>query len=123
MAKLSETLAESAPKWGARVAYGEKTTLNGHDFVPVAIVAFGFGGGEGSGETQEGTAMPAGHGEGSGGGGGGISIPLGAYIGGPKGMEFEPNPIPLLVVATPVITALGWAIALIIRAAKLRHGR
>ncbi|MWB97396.1 hypothetical protein [Agromyces seonyuensis] len=120
MGKLSETLAEAAPGWGAKVAYGEKTTLNGQDFVPVAWVAFGFGGGEGSGDTQEGTSVPAGHGEGSGGGGGGFSVPLGAYVGSPEGTKFLVNPIPLLIVAAPVVTAIAFGLAAIVGAGRFR---
>ncbi|WP_127794998.1 hypothetical protein [Agromyces sp. LHK192] len=120
MGKLSETLAGAVPSWGAKVAYGEKISLNGADFVPVALVGFGFGAGEGSGETQEGTQVPAGHGEGSGGGGGGFSVPIGAYIGAPGGPRFHANPIPLLVVLTPVLTAIGFGLAAIIGASKIR---
>ena len=66
MAKVLEGLAESLPTWGAKMAYGEKTTLNGQDFVPAALVVFGFGGGEGSGESEGQGDIPAGRGEGSG---------------------------------------------------------
>lgn len=47
MGKLIENLAESVPSWGAKVAYGEKTTVDGQELVPVALVCFGFGAGEG----------------------------------------------------------------------------
>lgn len=123
MTKLSEILAGAVPSWGAKVAYGEKVTLNGADFVPVALVGFGFGAGEGSGETQEGTQVPAGHGEGSGGGGGGFSVPLGAYIGAPGGPTFHANPIPLLVVLAPVVTAIGFSVAAILAAKNVRSLR
>ena len=91
MAKLIENLAESVPAWGAKVAYGEKSTLDGREFVPVAFVAFGFGGGEGSGDMPASEKTPAGRGEGSGGGGGGYSVPIGAYIGGPDGSQVLPQ--------------------------------
>ena len=118
MAKLIENLAESVPAWGAKVAYGEKTTVDGRELVPVALVAFGFGGGEGSGDMPASEKTPAGRGEGSGGGGGGYSVPIGAYIGGPDGLRFRPNTIALAVVAVPLVTALGAALAVIVGAAR-----
>lgn len=118
MAKLIENLAESVPAWGAKVAYGEKTTVDGREFVPVALVAFGFGGGEGSGDMPASEKIPAGRGEGSGGGGGGYSVPIGAYIGGPDGLRFRPNAIALAVVAVPLVSALGAALAVIVGAAR-----
>lgn len=111
MTNLIERLTGSVPSWGARLAYGEKTTLDGHDILPVAIVAFGFGGGEGSGEDPDGS----GRGEGSGGGGGGYSVPIGAYIGGPHGPTFRPNPIALLIATVPLVTAAGIALARLLR--------
>jgi len=122
MANLIEKLAESVPTWGAKLAYGEKTTLGGHDLIPVALVGFGFGAGEGSSEMPDGglgtTGMGMGVGEGRGGGGGGYSVPIGAYVGGPDGLEFRPNLIALMVVAVPVVTAAGLALAQIIRALR-----
>ena len=123
MAKLIENLAESVPAWGAKVAYGEKTTVDGQELVPVALVAFGFGGGEGSGDMPASEKTPAGRGEGSGGGGGGYSVPIGAYIGGPDGLRFRPNTIALAVVAVPLISALGAALAVIVGAARYTRGR
>ncbi len=120
MAKLIENLAESVPAWGAKVAYGEKTTVDGQEIIPVALVAFGFGGGEGSGSMPEGGSNPAGNGEGSGGGGGGYSVPLGAYIGGPDGLQFRPNAIAMAVAAVPLVSAIGAGIAMIVAAAKFR---
>jgi uncharacterized spore protein YtfJ len=111
MAKLSESLAALVPTWGAKMAYGERTTLGGHELVPVALVVFGFGGGEGSGEMPEGGTTPAGRGEGSGGGGGGYVVPIGAYVGGPDGLRFRPNPIAMLMVAVPLVSAAGWAVS------------
>lgn len=116
MANLIERIADSVPSWGVKLAYGEKTTVDGHELVPVAIAAFGFGAGEGSGETPENGTIPAGKGEGRGGGGGGYAVPIGAYVGGADGLKFHPNPIALIVVAVPLVSAIGWALARIIRA-------
>jgi uncharacterized spore protein YtfJ len=123
MAKLIENLAESVPAWGAKVAYGEKTTVDGHEFVPVALVAFGFGGGEGSGDMPASEKTPARRGEGSGGGGGGYAVPIGAYIGGPDGLRFRPNAIALAVAAVPLVSALGAALAVIVGAARYTSRR
>ena len=84
----------------------------------MAFVAFGFGGGEGSGDMPASEKTPAGRGEGSGGGGGGYSVPIGAYIGGPDGLKFRPNTIALAVVAVPLVSALGAAMAMIIGAGR-----
>lgn len=118
MTNITERLADSVPSWGAKVAYGEQTTLNGQELIPVAVVAFGFGAGEGSGESPEDGKGPAGRGEGSGGGGGGYAVPIGAYVGGPDGVRFRANPIALLIVAAPLVSAVGWALARIIRAGR-----
>lgn len=120
MVRLTEKLAEVVPSWGANVAYGEKTTLDGKELLPVAVVGFGFGAGEGSGEMPEGGTTPAGKGEGSGGGGGGYGVPLGAYINGDDGLKFRPNVIALAVVAVPLVSAVGWALSQIIRASRGR---
>jgi uncharacterized spore protein YtfJ len=120
MAKVLEKLAESVPSWGAKVAYGEKTTLNGQDFVPAAIVVFGFGGGEGSGESLEGGEFPAGRGEGSGGGGGAYVIPVGAYVGGPRGLRFHPNPVAIMALAVPLVSAVAWGASLMSRPLRRR---
>lgn len=116
MATLIERLAASVPSWGAKMAYGERTTLGGQELVPVALVVFGFGGGEGSGEMPENGTTPAGRGEGSGGGGGGYVVPIGAYVGGPGGLRFRPNPIAIMMVAVPLVSAAGWAVARIVSA-------
>ena len=116
MANLIEKLAESVPTWGVKLAYGEKTTLGGQELVPVALVGFGFGGGEGSNIMPDVGPASAGTGEGRGGGGGGYAVPIGAYVSGPEGLRFRPNRIAVLVVAVPVISAGGMALAQIIRA-------
>ena len=119
MARVLETLSESVPSWGAKLAFGEKVTVDGYELVPVALVGFGFGGGEGSGETPEVGTIPAGRGEGSGGGGGGYAVPVGAYVGSPDGVKFRPNPVALLVLAVPLVSAVGWAVAQIVRAKRV----
>ena len=116
MATLTERLAASVPSWGAKMAYGERTTLGGQELVPVAFVVFGFGGGEGSGEMPENGTSPAGRGEGSGGGGGGYVVPIGAYVGGPGGLRFRPNPVAIMMVGVPLVSAVGWAVARIVSA-------
>jgi len=122
MANLIEKMAESVPSWGAKLAYGDKTTVGGQELVPVALVGFGFGAGEGSSEMPEGgigpSGMSMGMGEGRGGGGGGYSVPIGAYVTGRNGLVFRPNLIALFVVAVPVVTAGGLALAQIIRALR-----
>jgi hypothetical protein len=107
MTNLIERMAASVPSWGARIAYGEKTSLNGHEILPVALVIFGFGGGEGSGTLPEGDKQ----GEGSGGGGGGYTMPIGAYVGSSSGLTFRPNPIALILVVAPLVSAFGLAFA------------
>ncbi|MFH8250227.1 hypothetical protein ACH3VR_07670 [Microbacterium sp. B2969] len=106
-----EKLAGSVPSWGARIAYGEKSSIGGQDVVPVAIVVFGFGAGEGSGETPAFEKVPQGRGEGSGGGGGGIALPIGAYVHSPNGAVFKPNTIALVLAATPIVMSVVAAIA------------
>ena len=123
MTKLSETLAGAVPSWGAKVAYGEKSAIDGRELVPVALVAFGFGGGEGSGDMPENDKTPAGRGEGSGGVGGGYAVPIGAYIGGPDGLKFRPNTIALAVLAVPLVSAIGAALAVIIGASRFTRSR
>jgi uncharacterized spore protein YtfJ len=109
--RVVERLAGSVPSWGARVAYGEKSTVGGQDLLPVAIVAFGFGAGEGSGATPATEKLAEGKGEGSGGGGGGIALPIGAYVQSPEGAVFKPNVIALVVAATPIVMSVAAAIA------------
>ncbi len=103
--RLTEKLAAGVPDRGVRLAFGEKQTLEGVEFVPVALVAYGFG----AGDSDE---------YGSGGGGGGSAIPVGAYIGGPDGVRFRPNTIAVVAASIPAILALGWSIARIARALR-----
>lgn len=117
MTNILEKLADSVPSWGAKLSYGEPTTVGGQELVPVALVAFGFGGGEGSGESPD-TTAPVKRGEGSGGGGGGYALPIGAYVGTADGLVFRPNPVAVMALAIPLVSAAGWALARIIRAAR-----
>jgi hypothetical protein len=122
MTSLTEKLAASVPTWGAKLAYGDRITLGGQEIVPVALVAFGFGGGEGHGidELPDGDTAPIRRGEGSGGGGGGCAVPIGAYVGGPAGLSFRPNPIALIAASVPLASAVGWALRQIITASRVR---
>jgi hypothetical protein len=117
MANGLETLAGSIPSWGAKLAYGDKTTLDGLELLPVAVVVFGFGAGEGSGELPDDDLGPARKGEGSGGGGGGYSIPIGAYANGPDGLAFRANPIALVAVSALLVSVVAGALVRVIRAA------
>jgi len=117
MENIIEKFTNSVPSWGAKLAYGDKESVNGQEILPVAFVIFGFGGGEGSGEMPP-SADGAGKGEGSGGGGGGYALPVGAYVSGPDGLVFKPNVIALVAVAVPLVSAVGWALARIIKAAS-----
>jgi len=114
MAELVLELAETVAGVGVKTSYGEKVDINGTTVVPVALGCYGFGAGSGSGD-RAGTDL---HGEGSGGGGGGVSIPLGAYVGKPNGVRFEPNVIGLLLVATPLVWVTGKALKAVIRSLK-----
>lgn len=123
MTNLTEVLAQSVSSWGARLTYGEKTTLGGQELIPVALACFGFGGGEGTGVMPDGGESTAGRSEGSGGGGGGFSVPIGAYIAGPAGPVFHPNPVALVAVTVPLVSAVGVALAQIVRATRVRTAR
>jgi uncharacterized spore protein YtfJ len=123
VATVIEKFVELLPSWGASLAYGEKTTVDGHELVPVAIVALGFGGGEGSGGPPGSSTAPADRSEGSGGGAGGFALPIGAYIGGPDGVAFRPNAIALIATVVPLVSTVGCALAIILRAARGRTAR
>lgn len=111
-------MTRSVPSWGTKIAFGESVTVDDHDVVPAALVVFGFGGGGGSSTAHQGAAP---EGEGSGGGGGGWVLPLGAYVAGPDGPRFQPNPVALIVASVPLVTVAGWALARILTAARSRH--
>ncbi|MFD1713252.1 hypothetical protein ACFSBZ_02100 [Amnibacterium flavum] len=114
MTNLAEKLAESLKNNGVSLSYGPKESVDGHELIPVALVSYGFGGGSGSGSSGGDDSEV---GEGEGGGGGGLSIPVGAYVGGPEGAVFRPNVVAVLAVSIPVIWTLGKAIARIVKAA------
>ena len=118
MSNPLENLTASLPSWGAKLAFGESTTIGGREVVPAALVVFGFGGGGGSGKWPNRGELPEGEGEGSGGGGGGYVLPIGAYVGGPDGLKFRPNLVAMAIVSVPLVSAVGWAIVRIITAAK-----
>lgn len=110
MANITERLAESVPSRGVTLAYGDTTTIDGKELIPVALVSYGFGGGEGS----EGPDAPTG----TGGGGGGMSIPVGAYVESEGRVAFQPNLIALIAVSIPFVCTVGWAVAKIVKAAR-----
>ncbi len=107
--RITEKLAAGVPDRSVGLAYGEKQTVDGAEIIPVAFVTYGFGGGDG---------LDLGNGEGSGGGGGGVAIPLGAYVRGPQGLQFQPNVIALVSVAIPLVSTIAWGISLIVKAAR-----
>ncbi|BDI22416.1 hypothetical protein [Herbiconiux sp. L3-i23] len=110
MTNIVEKIADGLRERGVTLAYGEKTSVDGKELVPVALVVVGFGGGSGGGGTGDES------GEGEGGGGGSWTIPVGAYVAGPDGAWFQPNVVALLAVSVPVIWALGHAISRIVKA-------
>ena len=103
---LTEKLAAGVDRRGISLAYGPKQTLNGIDFVSVAVVTYGFGGIQDSAQW------------GDGGGGGGVAVPVGAYVGGPDGIRFRANTVTVLAMCTLVISTLGLAIKLVVKAAR-----
>ena len=113
-----DSLTASVPSWGAKLAFGDRTTIGGQEVIPAALVVFGFGGGTGSGRWPEHDAVPEGQGEGSGGGGGGYALPIGAYVVGPDGLKFRPNLVAVIILCVPLVTAAGWAMARVITAVK-----
>ena len=117
MANITEKLADTVPDRGVKIAYGEKIVVGGTEMVPVAFVSYGFGGGTMDGKGNMGSDKDADM-TGDGAGGGGVAIPVGAYIGGPDGLRFHPNPITSAWVSIPLVAVLGWAISKIARAAS-----
>ena len=120
MEKPIESLASTVPSWGAKMAFGESVTIDGREVVPAALVVFGFGGGGGSGKWPQRGETPEGEGEGTGGGGGGYVLPIGAWVSGPNGPKFLPNPVAIIIVSAPLVSAVGWALARIIGALRSR---
>ena len=115
--------------------HGEPVRVGDRTVIPVAFVMCGAGGGQDVGgsrgygtsavgevpgeETPVGgevSGVEAPGGEMSGGGGGGMAIPLGAYIAGPDGVKFDPNPVPLVLAAAPVVCVIGWAVTHVVKA-------
>ena len=103
---LTESLAAGVIHRGSSLAYGEKQTLNGVDFVPVAFVTYGFGG------IQDSARF------GDGGGGGGTAIPVGAYVGGSDGIHFRANPVTVFAVSIFAISTVGLAVKWVIKVAR-----
>jgi uncharacterized spore protein YtfJ len=104
MPTVAEELAESVPKRGVKLAYGEAVVMGDTTMVPIAMVTYGFGGG---GEGAQG-----------GGGGGGATMPLGVYVTRGANTTFRPNPVALLAVSIPLVCAAGWAISRIVKAMR-----
>ncbi len=117
MTGLVERIAAKVPSWGVRLAYGEKTVIDGVELLPVAFVGFGFGAGQGSAPEGDGAAEQDAAG---GGGGGGWAFPLGVYSGEGGSVRFRPNPLTLAMAAAPLVGAIGAAVASIVLAAR-RH--
>lgn len=100
-------LADSVSRRGVGLAYGDTRTIDGVELVPVAFVTYGFGASDEPTDDQA-----------AGGGGGGMAVPFGAYVGGPNGLRFRPNTIVVLTMSVLVISAVGSAIARIVKAAR-----
>ena len=123
MTEALSSLAETFKNVGVARAYGPAVTVNGEEFVPVALVSFGFGGGENSdGDSIRGRARDgngtAGRSAGdhipetaAGGGGGGFVLPLGVYCRGRNGqLAFRPNTIAVLAGLAPLVWAVGFSV-------------
>ena len=104
MTNVAETLAESVRTRGVQLAYGEPFDARDATILPIALVTYGFGGG--------------GDVDGGGGGGGGVAVPLGVYVTRDGSTRFHPNPIALIGVMTPVLVALGTAVARVVKVTR-----
>ena len=104
MPNIAVELGKLAADFGVKSAYGEPQDVDGASITPVALTVTGFGAGTAD--------------AGEGGGGYGVSVPLGVYVRREEGLRFEPNPIPLIVVAIPFVWIAGRAFARVIRALK-----
>ncbi|CAN5330262.1 hypothetical protein BH09ACT1_BH09ACT1_20270 [soil metagenome] len=105
MANLVERISESVSSLGVKASYGDPVTVDGVEFVPVALVWFGFGGG--GDENDNGGA-----------GGGGASIPIGTYVKGVDGPVFEPNLIALMAAAIPLTWVAGRVLVKLVKVLK-----
>jgi uncharacterized spore protein YtfJ len=105
MTNVAEALGEMVRSRGAQLAYGEPVQAGEATMLPVALVSYGFGGGS---DVEHG----------GGGGGGGVAIPLGVYVTRGASTRFYPNPIALIGVLSPVLVALGLAVARVVKAAR-----
>jgi hypothetical protein len=105
MTNLIENVTETVRSMGVKAAYGDPIVLDGVEMIPVALVNFGFGAG---GDNDEN----------GGGGGGGASIPIGSYVGSPRGPMFRPNLIALLWVLIPLTWVGGKALTRVVHALK-----
>lgn len=113
MESIAAQLAEKLSNIGAKTSYGAPIEVDGATIIPVALASFGFGGGE-TEQNDDAKPDPGG----SGGGGGGMSVPVGAYVTRNGTTRFEPNPIALLAVCVPLVTATTFGVARIVKALK-----
>ena len=102
---IVEKLAESVKARAVQLAYGDPIEANGATLVPVAFVSYGFGGG---GDSEDN----------GGGGGGGASIPLGMYATRDGVTKFHANPVAVMILAVPLVTAAGILLSRILKALK-----
>lgn len=107
---MLDQVTSAVSKLGPSLNYGPPVKVGDADVVPVSVVWMGFGGGEGA------------DGQGGGGGGGGASLPIGAYVDGIDGPEFQPNVIALLAASGLFIGAVGTAVSAIVSASRGKRG-
>ncbi|MBI5161061.1 MAG: hypothetical protein HY996_06570 [Micrococcales bacterium] len=109
MVTVLEQITSTVQKLGPSINYGPPVTVGDTQVVPVSMVWLGFGGVDGV--------------DGQGGGGGaGASLPIGAYVDGIDGPEFQPNVIALIAASGILVAAVGSAIAGVISASRRRRG-
>ncbi|WP_312347688.1 hypothetical protein [Actinomyces sp.] len=104
MPDIALELREISASIGVNAAYGETRSVDGQEFVPVAIVTGGFGSGDDEGRV--------------GAGAGGVSLPVGAYVRRGDRLHFAPNPVVALAVGVPFAYATARALVGVIRALK-----
>lgn len=115
MAEVVLEIASAMARAGAKVAYGDKVTLDGAEVVPVALALYGFGGGSGGPAPAPGEPEVV---TGSGGGGGSVSVPVGMLVGRGGAVRFVPNAVAVLGVCIPLTLAAGVAAATVVRALR-----